>query len=136
MEVISRDKTISTLQGCIDGDSIVQVHDETFYEGYVAGLSRAIDEIKSIGVEPVRSVAAWGELSNGVYSCSCGYISRVYTNFCPNCGALKRMKARWRYHRAVSEAYSDVYVCEKCDRSGFRPTNYCSNCGSEMSEDK
>ena len=135
MDTISKESVLSDLYTCIDLADSHKQFGTTFYDGYVAGLSRAIGEVRNMSEVPVRSVLGWEHISLNSYRCGCGY-EGSYTNFCPKCGALMRMVAHWKCLRSVGEANRDVYICSKCGNHEFSPFPYCADCGSEMVEDK
>ena len=136
MDTISKESVLSDLYTCINLADSHKQFGTTFYDGYVAGLSRAICEVRNMPEVPVRSVLGWEHISLNSYRCACGNEWKSYTNFCPKCGALMRMSAYWSNLKITGEASRDVYICSKCSHHEFSPTPYCSYCGSEMVEDK
>lgn len=136
MSLISKETVISDLEECIELADTHKQFGETFYEGYVAGLARAIGEVRGMDEVSARSVLGWEKLPlSSSYRCKCGHVGG-YNNFCPSCGALMRMQAHWKYLKAIGESNRDVYICSKCGNTEFASSPYCADCGSEMTEDK
>lgn len=49
----------------------------------------------------------------------------------------QRKKGRWKRVSADEYTQSAIYVyrCDKCEKCNFGMSNFCPNCGAEMTED-